>query len=380
MISSTTPEQEALSPLFDWAGRGTSTHRACQVYGRTRFVVPRRAKTANQGLDVFLQRHTRSALNCQQWWLRLTRRDRQRGLDESALLIELKAVLGVQGTWSVLSVGTPGPHQKNTLVFVAENGTIGPVVKVATKPASIALLKNELQWLQRLGADARFVPNVPAVLSAGDWQGMFILAQSCRTGRRSSLGTSVALHDFLVRLQGLDGSRQGFIGSRMHQTLRTRQRLLTPRLPESIAARIDGVMKFLETRLDERTSMVAVHGDFAPWNVRICGGVPWIFDWEYATEGYIAEYDYLHYRLHRLAKDATWSASRLRQAVAATRAVARTVFRPHPEQSAAASMAYLLDAAMSHLERSSTDGVIAPVVQNYVNLIDAIRPAGMARG
>jgi hypothetical protein len=43
-------------------------------------------------------------------------------------------------------------------------------------------------------------------------------------------------------------------------------------------------------------------------------------------------------------------------------------------------MAYLLDAAMSHLERSSTDGVIAPVVQNYVNLIDAIRPAGMARG
>jgi hypothetical protein len=364
-------EHGRVSPLFEPATGQHVTHREYRLYGRTRFLVPAASRAADHGLDVFLERPARAALKCHQWWLRVASAAKPGSFKETDLLQEIKSFLGMQGTHTVLSVGTPGPHEKNTLVFVGDSSPPGPIVKIAVSPASIALLNHERQWLERLAQHAELRPDVPEVVWAGNWQQAYLLVQSCREGRRPRGWPTSALTPFLRRLHVATGGCRAFHGSRMHQILRQRHIALASRLGNDWSAGVEETLALVESRLGGADlTMVAAHRDFAPWNIRLRAGRPWVFDWEYAADEYLPGYDRFHFGLYPLAKNRTWSTGDLHRVL--------RLCRPVWDEAGgeAALIAYLLDVGLGHLERDAS-GEPSPVVGNYFALIDALKAQGV---
>ena len=69
-----------------------------------------------------------------------------------------------------------------------------------------------------------------------------------------------------------------------------------------LSARHVGLFEEAIAKLEELFAVdalpaVVAHRDFVPWNIRHDGGKLFIFDWEYATDGYTPTYDVFHYCL-----------------------------------------------------------------------------------
>ncbi|MCB7128701.1 MAG: phosphotransferase, partial [Candidatus Brocadiales bacterium] len=338
-----------------------------------RFIVPRDSGAAERGLAVFLPAHKRSALKWYQWWLRIGNGARPGYFRETGLLQEMKSFLGLQPLRTLLSVGAPGPYSKNTLVFVNGRGAVGPIIKVGVSPAAVALLQNEAKWLASLGDKPALASHIPQLLWSGEWRGFFLLVQSCMEGKRVGTRFASSFGRFLTCLQTAETRRQGFIGSKMHRDMRRRYAELRPLLSPAWIDIIERSLARLESAFaDTDVVMVVAHRDFAHWNLRQGSQGLVVFDWEYASEEYLPQYDYYHFHFHPLACRREWEDSDLKSALALARRTTTALHSMAGMPPYVTLLAYLLDLSLTYLKSTSGEDKGAPVIRNYYKLIGAL--------
>ena len=277
---------------------------------------------------------------------------------------------------AALFFGFPGPLQKLTVYSPGENGEPGKVAKVALHASANAAIAREAHWLGKLNRSQSVQNFLPQLLMEG--------TLSC--GRRyiSMLALPQGLspshfgpphYDFLRVLAQQKPALYLWRDCEAFQRLQRRIQTILPLL--SLPQR-----ELLLEALDEVHQQIGehelpasmVHGDFAPWNLRISDGRLFVFDWEYAEACGNPLQDFLHFHLipralHRRPLRTRWMPDLLAQ----TTAYANTMFGPDSGVAAASGtlvIHYLLDTIAFYVEASGKIDVNHPVLNTYLRLLE----------
>jgi hypothetical protein len=236
-----------------------------------------------------------------------------------------------------LSAGAPEParNRKASAALLKLDGTVVGFAKLAGSPLATMLLKREAAVLTALANRPAMVDAVPRLLTAGEAGGRYYLVQSPVAGWAAPAKLTEAHQTFLSNLQ--DGPPRPAVETEFVRSLRPRlQQLngtgadLIPAV-ERVTAALDGC----------RVPTTIVHGDFAPWNLRIRrGGGLAAFDWEYGRVDGLPAVDAAHHELQVGYNMHKWT-----PAEAARALDAHTADLPNlsPHHVVALQNAYLLD-------------------------------------
>jgi hypothetical protein len=237
-----------------------------------------------------------------------------------------------------LSAGAPEParNRKASAALVRLDGSIVGFAKLAGSSLATTLLRREADVLATLATRPMLDGSVPRLLAAGDADGRYYLVQSPVAGRAAGAKLADAHWRFLADLQ--DGPPHPAADTEFVRSLLPRLRQLgadgadlVP-VAERIAASLDGC----------NVRRTIVHGDFAPWNLRIQPGDRLAaFDWEYGRTDGLPAADAAHHALQVGYNLHGWT-----PAEAARALDAQAVNYPgiSPRHVAALQNAYLLDA------------------------------------
>lgn len=268
----------------------TATH-FCYPGGSPRFILPRSAGALNNSL--------RSLLSPWQQTLFAVRRTFGRNGDSALridgdLFSELSKFLDVQSI--AISLGTPGPHNKKTLLLMDGSDRGVAFAKVADRQITRHLLKNEAYWLKRFADARRERPPVPTIVTLTEFKELLILIQSSLSGMRPARLQS-AHATFLSRLHDL--GRQILPWSETGACLKIDQAFegCLGILPQTWIDRYGRAQDVLRRQRNTPVETVPAHRDFVPWNAKLSNGELYVFDWEYAAEGYPPAHDLFHYIL-----------------------------------------------------------------------------------
>jgi len=238
-----------------------------------------------------------------------------------------------------LSSGAPegARNRKASALVLGEDGKLLAFAKLARSSIAREILENEARVLPRLAQIG-----APRLILHREIDGTAVLAQSPLAGSPAPLALGEPHRKFLRSLQ--TSQRCTAAGTAMVSGLGQRLR----HLPE-LADALNRVLPILRS-FD--VPVTIVHGDFAPWNLRIHDGAVSAFDWEYAELQGLPLVDEIHYQLQVGMMLENWSIS---QASAFLSAWA--VGRPLGLQAAQANaiaIVYLLD-ALARLEGEGYD-------------------------
>lgn len=187
-----------------------------------------------------------------------------------------------------LSSGAPegARNRKASALVIGKNGELLAFVKLARSPIARDILVNEAQVLPKLS----HLP-VPRLLLNAEIDDTLVLAQTPLQGKPAPIPFGDAHRHFLRSLQTQErkpAAEVGMIG-------RLKQRLdELVHADADLADVLDQVLPVLESFT---VPVTVVHGDFAPWNLRLHEGQISAFDWEYAELSGLPLLDEIHYRL-----------------------------------------------------------------------------------
>jgi len=282
-----------------------------------------------------------------------------------------------------LCCGSPGPLRK-LVVLGAPHGTDpdGAAGQDALRVAKIALaasadgsIDREAHWLRVLGrapATARFVPRL---LNEGR------LFNGRRFVVMSALPRGVASHafgtchgDFLAALGRHGRTLAPWSVSpgcaRLHQRWEAIEGLLDT-APRRLLRDTLGAIERALGRTVLPTCLA--HGDFAPWNMRLCAGQLFVFDWEYAEAGANPLHDYLHFHLMtRIAAGRPVRAAWLRQLLAGATRHGYAVFGGAASLGRAVPLLlvqYLFDTISFYVQQSGYLDPDHPVLRRHLHLL-----------
>ena len=182
-----------------------------------------------------------------------------------------------------LSAGAPEParNRKVSAAVIGIDGTTLAFVKLPTSPLAIDLVHKEADALAALGrqldTDQQLVPRL---LFAGDSDGRYALVQAPLPGKPTAAKLTGAHRRFLTSLQTPTDKRPA-TSFAFFQTLLTRVNALGEDASD-LADALHAAEPVLAGSIVPRT---VIHGDFAPWNVRLRAGNTSVsaFDWEYGV-------------------------------------------------------------------------------------------------
>jgi len=188
-------------------------------------------------------------------------------------------------------LGTPGKYRKLTVQVMRPDGeTLGYIKLGLTKPAG-ERVRREARVLEDLGV---LSPLVPRVLYAGEWQNSYILFQSPLEGRPGPADLSGMHVEFLEKLAAL--RRVNKPGIRIVEEVGARWKEVTWRCDfrwQQLGAATLGEAR---RELEKLTVPCGYwHGDFTPWNTRVCEKQLSAFDWESCEEGVPLGWDTFHF-------------------------------------------------------------------------------------
>jgi hypothetical protein len=237
-----------------------------------------------------------------------------------------------------LSSGAPegARNRKASALVIATDGKMLAFVKMAQSDISRRILSREASVLEHLAKVPGVMNSVPQLLFSGEIEDLGVLAQKPLAGAPAPLGLTPAHRAFLTSLQSPLMVKAA--DTSMAAGLQSRLRAL-PTLRPDLAAICERVMA--ELRQFE-VPMTIVHGDFAPWNLRIAGGKISAFDWEYGEVHALPLIDEIHYLLQCGWLLEEWTTP---EALACLDKLAES--RPlglEPREVESISSAYLLDA------------------------------------
>lgn len=206
------------------------------------------------------------------------------------------ALVGEPVELAALMMGTPGAYQKATGLLIDKQAAAFACVKMARHPLAQQQLQNEQTQLHRLNALPTLRGTLPKMLSAFSWRDWQCLVLSFGGGKVSDGRMSTPILEFLSRLRVATAREQRLRKSRWWQVLNEDIGKLNDRLPALWQSRFSRGLAMLADQLsDRRTIFSTVHGDFAPWNVRIQASSAFVFDWEAARAEVPCWFDYFHF-------------------------------------------------------------------------------------
>ena len=348
--------------LFLPAAVHQATHVTVRDRRRTRYIVPRPAGPRRASLAFFVAPQKRALLTAQDMLRPMWGAVDRRYLVEAELLRRLRDLAGVRAEHVALSLGSPGPHAKDTLALLGPWGTPVAVVKIASTAAAAALLEHERAWLDRLQGDPVLRQHAPRVLAHGSIEGCRLLAQTAVRGDFMDECPSSGVLEVLAHLQQA-GSGGVFAESAMRAAIRSRLEKLRPRLAPDWLQRVELACELVEGEL-ARVETVPAHRDFVHWNMRGCGERVVVFDWEHASDGYLPLTDLYHFLLMPHALTRPLSAEDARGTVATASRLLPSACKPTWQL-----LAYLLDLSLAFLEADQGE-VRSAAVRHYGQLID----------
>ena len=196
-------------------------------------------------------------------------------------------------------VGTPGPYQKASALFLSAQGEGVALAKTAMAPSGDAMVRSEARWLGTLAGIDALAAQVPRLLGEGETTaGRRYLVASAAASTCTTLDFTPSHARFLGALGRSCFDTGAFRDSPGARALRGNLDRLRGILPESRRIALhDAVADCQALLADYDGPLVLSQGDFAPWNIRLHGQDVFVFDWEYASEGANPLSDVLHYLL-----------------------------------------------------------------------------------
>ena len=272
-----------------------------------------------------------------------------------------------------ISVGTPGPYNKQSILHFERSKGRLLLSKFGCGPAVVNLLDNEAAWLSRLAEVDELVGQVPSLVGSGKEDDCAWVTQTIALGHAPRGKLDRAQLNFLNILQKSVTQYPEADSLSMLPSMRRRLSVigdkLAPRYVELFEEAIIGLEELFST-FD--VPVVVAHRDFVPWNMRDAGGRLFVYDWEYASNGYTPTYDAFHYCLMPIVLRRPL---KVRDAVQTINTVVNTMTRM-PGGSACVReitrqfYAYLADLCLFYLE--SNGGVVGSdkVVGRYLSLME----------
>lgn len=293
----------------------------------------------------------------------------------------LATLFGADGCAAIaLYCGSPGPLQKLTVLCRGAAGEGAQVAKIALRATADGAIAHEAHWLRVLGASADTAAFLPRFCSAGELPGgrRFVVMSGLPDGvpgkhfeRRH--------RDFLALLAQRSRTERATL---MPAVTRLRERLHAVRglLNDAHRDLLDAVQDEVETVLAHQPLPAClVHGDFAPWNIRLTPERLFVFDWEYAQAHGNPLQDYLHFHLMpRVLQARRWLVRPgfMRALLAESGAHARDLFGADSGVAEAAGTLaahYLLDTVTFYVEASGYMDARHPVMRAYLHLLEKRR-------
>ena len=271
----------------------------------------------------------------------------------------------------VLAIGSTGPHSKNTALLLRPDGTPSVLVKIGETAASIALMKNEIEWLERLSNNVVIRSSIPDLISHGQVNGFYYLAQRAGLGLPFGRELTSVYFQFLQSLQQHYGSTGTYGDCHMRTLMWARYSSLKDILSPVWKPRARQALDLLDKALlAVEFPLTMAHGDFAHWNIRRQGDGIFVFDWEYAHEGYLPLYDHFHFYLLPAVRSRKVGLQYVRALIRKMTVMGTKISLPGLNYVPQQLLAYLLDISLLFLESTDADEEGDLVVSRFALLID----------
>lgn len=280
------------------------------------------------------------------------------------------------GCATALYFGSPGPLQKLTILCRGADDDSTRVAKVALHASADAAVAREAVWLRQLGAAPETTAFVPQFVDEGILAcGRRFVVMSGLLGGVTTLRFERRHREFLAVLAAKGGCERWTV---VPAVARLRQRLRTMRsaFNSSQGSLLEAVLDEVEVALARQDLPAClVHGDFAPWNVRLAPERLFVFDWEYAQSQGNPLQDFLHFHLMPRVLNARRllvKAGFMRGLLSDAASYARDVFGPDGGVAQATGVLaahYLLDTIVFYVETSGYLDARHPVMRAYLQLL-----------
>lgn len=214
----------------------------------------------------------------------------------------LSSILGCEVDVS-LGVGPARANRKPVLEVFNKGGRSLAYVKVGDNPVATRNVRGEAVALSEIAGHFDPLLEVPQLISAESWQGMFVLVMS-------SLSTSVRQnpkhqwlipHDQMTLLGDAfaDDSRTLTSSPLWHRMTAAAAGLVDQSLRENLERALAGLA---QRSGDHPFRIGAWHGDWTPWNMARRGTRIQLWDWERFETGVPVGLDALHYGVNAMTK------------------------------------------------------------------------------
>jgi hypothetical protein len=236
-----------------------------------------------------------------------------------------------------LSAGAPEParNRKASGAIIGGGGEVLGFVKIAGSPLSRSIMEHEAEVLSALAERQQLRSITAGLLFAGEIDGRYVTVQSPLPGKPAPAKLTAAHLRYLATLRV--GPTKPAAATQMVAALPGRIAALHGSGID-LGAALDDVMPALETL---EVPSTIVHGDFAPWNLRVHGGAVSAFDWEYGELDGPPLIDETHFRLQLGFQMKGWTPEHAALELGAV--AARQPLGMTPPQVRALHVVYLID-------------------------------------
>ncbi len=272
-------------------------------------------------------------------------------------------------------IGTPGPYQKASALYLSDDGEGLALSKTAMAPSADAMVRTEAGWLEAVAGIEPLAAQVPRLLGEGATaEGRRYLVASVAPSTRTTFAFTPAHARFLGALGRARLETGAFEDSPCARALGEHLERLRDVLPPARRAALDEAVADCHLWLSDYVGpLVMSQGDFAPWNMRVHGPEVFVFDWEYSSDGANPLGDVLHYLLMPRAVGAgRIGPRRVGEALRRAQAYARQTYpewRWRAHTVSALALAYLLGVLLHYSLASGGFEPRHPVIAAYWRLI-----------
>lgn len=206
-----------------------------------------------------------------------------------------------------ISLGTPGPSRKLAVVAMDARGTRLGIAKLGRHGPAAESLRVEAGMLRALSARPALVDRVPRLLHELELPGYSGLVQTVLEGSRTAGAFSERHAEFLMRLTG-DCHRQIRIDDTSQFAAAIKRAANAEGTGDVLAHESMEAVRRSIGHLEVPPTIV--HGDFAPWNLRLRSGSIAAFDWEHGHACGVPGVDEIHFHLQTWMLLKRWSPDR----------------------------------------------------------------------
>jgi len=361
---------QSISPLFTEVDTTHASHRLYPSIAHARLLLPQNKMNTKIGLQIFCNKQQRIKMAAHSIFS-----NKQPHYVENEDMQALKIAAGSPDAVSVVSLGTPGPYNKQTVLLLDKNHQPISITKVGTNKYTQSLLENESYWLKTINNIDNLSDLSPLLIQSGTIGSFYFLTQSVSAGTSSSEKLTVNHINFLSLLQNIEEPVFSFAESKMCHLLIRRSQYLKGKMNNEWEQRTSHALTHITSVFHTNNiPMVATHRDFGPWNIKKTDKNIFVFDWEYASSGYIPLYDIFHFIVMPLALSKKLITKDIDYILSETEKFGLYLDNGSSkiQRSRTQLLAYLLDICLFYLESNNGKSKGDSVVNYYSLLIDKL--------